>query len=53
VASGVYNDLEEATRHMVAKMKTISANIELKDIYNIKFDKFRDIYLTLKDKFEV
>jgi xylulokinase len=53
VASGVYNDLEEATSRMVKNKKTVSANGELKAIYDSKFDKFRDIYLTLKDKFEV
>jgi len=53
VASGVYNDLEEATSHMVKNKKTVSANGELKAIYESKFDKFKDIYLTLKDKFEV
>jgi len=38
---------------MVKNKKTVSANRELKAIYDSKFDKFRDIYLTLKDKFEV
>ena len=53
VASRVYNDLKEATGHMVKNKKTVSANGELRAIYDSKFDKFRDIYLTLKDKFEV
>ncbi len=52
VVCGIYENLQQAANSMVHNERIVRHNENLKDIYDHKFKCFREIYETLKDKFD-